>query len=305
MEFKDYYKVLEVDKNATQAEIKSSYRKLAKKYHPDLNDGDEKAQEKFKEISEAYEVLGDEKKRQTYDQFGSAGDFRSGQNFNPNDYGYTYTTTDAGDFSDFFNMFFGGNPSTSSNGSSGGFNFDNIFGGFRNASPKKARTRNSYESEISITVSEAYNGVEKNMSFNINGENKSILVKIPKGMTKGKKLRVKGDKWGIDGDILFTVKILDDEYNVLNGLDITTKAKVFPWEAYFGASKIVNPVSGKIKVKIPENAKTGDRLKVANRGFVDRNGNTGNLYVEIEIVNPNQLTEKQKSLYKRLSKTTE
>ncbi len=302
MEYKDYYKVLNVDKNASQSEIKSSYRKLAKKYHPDLNDGDEAAQEKFKEISEAYEVLGDEKKRQTYDQFGSNANFQGGQNFNPNDFGYSYSYSSSGgeDFSDFFNMFFGGNGHSST---VGGFNIDDLLGGFGGAGGRtssRAQERPSYQSELNLSVEEAYNGVEKNMNFNINGQNVSILVKVPKGMTENKKLKVRGDKWGLDGDILFTIHIRNDVNNVLEGLDIITKVKVYPWEAYFGSSKVVSPVSGKLKVKIPKGAKSGDRLKVSKRGFEDRSGNVGNLYVDIVIANPDKLSDEQIKLYEEL-----
>ena len=159
MEYKDYYKVLGVDKKASSQEIKKAYRKLAKKYHPDLNKGDEKSQEKFKEINEAYEVLGNEDKRKKYDMFGSNYNFQGGQNFDPNAYdfgnfggfggfgknsgSYTYTTGGSGGgFSDFFNAFFSGGQ-----GSGGGFS--DIFGGFKNAG-RKSQPRQRYDTDFLI-----------------------------------------------------------------------------------------------------------------------------------------------------------
>ncbi|MFA7533958.1 MAG: DnaJ domain-containing protein, partial [Tissierellaceae bacterium] len=190
MEYKDYYKVLEVDKSASQDEIKKSYRKLAKKYHPDLNPDDSKAQEKFKEINEAYEVLGDEEKKKKYDTFGSGYNFTNGQHFDPSQYGfgghtYTYSTSD-GDFSDFFNMFFGGMNDSTGRGGRGGFDLGNLFGGKR--AGKKPSP--SYESELTITLEEGYSGVEKQVALNIGGESKSLAVNVPKGILPGKKLRV-------------------------------------------------------------------------------------------------------------------
>lgn len=135
MEYKDYYKILGVDEKASQDDIKKAYRKLAKKYHPDLHPDDEKSQDKFKEVNEAYEVIGDEEKRKQYDTFGSSQNFSNGQNFDPSQYGfggdsYTYTSSDGGDFSDFFNMFFGGGGARSSSArSSSGFDIGDLFGG--------------------------------------------------------------------------------------------------------------------------------------------------------------------------------
>lgn len=298
MEYKDYYEILGVDKNATKNEIKSKYRKLAKQYHPDLHPDDDAAQEKFKEISEAYEVLSDDKKRKQYDQFGSSYNFQGGQNFDPNDFGYTYTSTNMGDFSDFFDMFFGGGNSRKTTTSSD-FGFGDLFGGSR----RRAKSRPQYNSNLTISLKEAYEGVEKPISINFNGKNVSLDVKVPKGITDGKKLRVKGEKWGIDGDILFeiTVRTTDKEY--LEGNNIVYRADVYPWDAYLGSKTTVDPVSGKIRVKVPKNTKSGQRVKVRNRGFTNLKGNTGDLLVEFNIVNPNSLNKEQKELYKKLQES--
>ncbi|NLY45766.1 MAG: J domain-containing protein [Tissierella sp.] len=301
MEYKDYYKILEVDKNSSQDEIKKSYRRLAKKYHPDLRPDDKNAQEKFKEINEAYEVLGDEDKKKQYDTFGSSYNFSGGQNFDPSQYGfgnahtYTYSTSgDGGGFSDFFNMFFGGGGSR---GNSSGFNINNIFGG--GGRPKTSP--NSYESELNITLEEGYKGTTKEVSINLGGETKNISVKIPKGIFPGKKLRVKGEKWGISGDILFKINFIENNRYKLEGLDIINKVDVLPWEAALGTKTIISTLEGKIKVTVPKGIEAGKKIRIPKKGYKDMKNNVGDLYIEINIVNPPTLTEEEEELYKKLS----
>lgn len=299
MEYKDYYKILGVDKSADQKEIKKAYRKLAKKYHPDLNSGDKSAQEKFKDVNEAYEVLGDEQKRKKYDMFGSSGNFANGQNFDPSQFGfdnfgngrsYTYTTN-TGDFSDFFNMFFGGED----------FGISDLFG-------KGGRRQNFYnepkqkiESEISISLREAYKGTKKRVSFRIGNDTKTISVNIPKGILPGKKIKINGNKIGTNGDLYLKVNILEDAKFKLDGLDIITKVKILPWESVFGIEVLVETLSGKIKIKIPSGIESGKKIRIPRSGYKDMKGNTGDLYIEIAIVNPPHLTKEQKELYEKLS----
>ncbi|MGO1470125.1 MAG: DnaJ C-terminal domain-containing protein [Tissierella sp.] len=303
MEYKDYYKTLGVEKDASQEEIKKAFRQAAKKYHPDLHPDDKKAQDKFKEVNEAYEVLGDEKKRQQYDTFGSAGGFQGGQNFDPSQYGYggrTYTYSGSGGegFSDFFNTIFGGGGAGAS---AGGFNINDIFGGgsTRGARPQ----RKSYDSELNITIEEAYRGVERDLNLNFGGQTKNIKVKVPKGILPGKKLKVKGDKWGIDGDILFKINFRKDETLELDGLNIISRVDVFPWDAALGSKQVVDTLDGKIKVNIPENIESGKRIKIPKKGYKDRKENRGDLYLKINIVNPESLSKKQKTLYEKLKNT--
>lgn len=296
MEYKDYYKILGVDKNASENEIKKAYRKLAKKYHPDLNPGDNKAQEKFKEINEAYEVLGDADKKKKYDTFGSSYDFSAGSNFDPSQYGYSYTSSgNAGDFSDFFNMFFGGSSS------SRGFNINDIFGGGSGFGRRKSQPqRQSYESELSITLEEGFNGTTKEVSLNFGGQVKKLSIKVPKGIFPGKKLKVKGDKWGIDGDIVFKINLLDDGKNRLDNLDIISKTNLLPWEAALGTKAVVQTLDGKIKVNIPKGIEGGKKIRVPGRGYIDMDGRRGDLYIEANIVNPPSLSEEEEKLYERL-----
>lgn len=299
MKYKDYYEILGVSKDADEKEIKSAYRKLAKKYHPDLNKGDEGAADKFKEISEAYEVLSDKDKRKKYDTFGSNYDFSSGYDFDPSQYGYTYQTGGSGaDFSDFFETIFG-----SSHGGSRGFNIDDILSGFsgggasNRARPKKAK----FESELSISIKEAYEGCEKNVSLSYGGEVYDIKVKVPKGITRGKKIRVSGKKFGISGDIMFKIKIKDEKHMTLDGLDIELTENIYPWTAALGGTKTVDALDGKLKLKIPKNFIGGNKMRIPSRGFKDLKGKVGDLYVKFNIVNPTNLTEEQLKLYKELN----
>ena len=303
MEYKDYYKILGIDKNASESDIKKAYRKLAKKYHPDLNPNNTKAQEKFKEINEAYEVLGDADKKKKYDTFGSSYDFSNGQNFDPSQFGfggrqYTYTTGSAEDFSDFFNMFFGGT------GASSGFNINDLFGGKKHTRSGKGfrSPRQSFESELDITLEEGYKGSTKDVYVNFGGENKKMSIKIPKGIFPGKKLKVKGEKWGINGDILFNIKLIDDGRNRLDGLDIISKIDLLPWEAVLGTKIVVSTLSGKIKIDIPKGIISGNKLRIPRKGYRDMKDNVGDLYLEINIVNPPRLSEEETKLYEELSK---
>ncbi len=301
MEYKDYYKILEVDKDASQDEIKKSYRRLAKNYHPDLHPDDEKAQDKFKEINEAYEVLGDEKKKEQYDMFGSSHNFSGGQNFDPSQYGfggqtYTYSTGDGGGFSDFFNMFFGGS-------SGGGFNVNDLFGG--GARGGRPAQRQSYETDLSVSIEEAYKGTNKAVSLSLGGVSKSIKVKIPKGITPGKKIRVKGERWGIEGDIIFKINFLEDEKLELKDLDIIKTVDILPWEAGLGSKKLVETFEGRIRITIPKGMVGGRKIRIPKKGYKDMKGKTGDLYIQINIVNPPVLNERQEELYKELMEISE
>ena len=308
MEYKDYYKILGVNKNASQDEIKKSYRNLAKKYHPDLNPDDENAQEKFKEANEAYEVLNDKEKRKQYDTFGSGYNFSNGQNFDPSQYGFgggshTYTSTD-GDFSDFFNMFFGGGGQTSGSQGSrqgGGFNIGDLFGGGRRAKPQ----RPAYESELTITLEEGYQGETKDITLNIGGENKSLSIKLPEGILPGKKLKVKGEKWGINGDVLFKIKLKEDSKNILDGLNLTSKLDLLPYQAALGDKVIVSTLDGKIKINIPKNISSGKKIRIPKKGYKDMKGKRGDLFIEINIIIPEELTKEEIKLYKQLKKIGE
>lgn len=291
MEYKDYYRVLEIDKSATQDEIKKKYRELAKKYHPDLNKGSEKSQAKFKEINEAYEVLGDEEKRRNYDTFGS--NYSHGQQFDPSSHGFSGANFEASDinFNDLFGDLFGRGG--------GGFNINDMFSGGaggRATTPEKPR----YEFNLKINIEEGYKGSKKDITININGERKDLSINIPKGILPGKKLRVRGDRWGIDGDVYFEIDFRDSRKHSIEGLNITTMLDILPWEAALGEEVIADTLGGKIKVNIPKGISSGKRIKIPKRGYESMKGKKGDLYLEIRIVNSPSLSDEEEELYEKL-----
>lgn len=302
MEYKDYYKVLGIDKDADDKTIKKAYRKLAKQYHPDLHPDDKQAHEKFKEINEAYEVLSDPEKRKTYDTFGSSGNFTGGMNFDPSQYGYSYTTGGGGDFSDFFDMFFGG-ASSAGGGKrrSRSFNMSDIFGGFSGgggASGGGRAARTQYNTDLTISLEDAYKGVNRNVSLTVNNQPVDVLVKVPAGITEGKKVKVRGDKFGVDGDILFKIHINLPKGTTMDGLDITVQKDIYPWEAYFGDRVEVELPAGKLRVKVPEKTKGGSKLRLAKKGFKDLKKREGDAYIQFNIINPTSLSAEEEAQYK-------
>ncbi|MDO5027029.1 MAG: DnaJ C-terminal domain-containing protein [Tissierellia bacterium] len=298
MKYKDYYEILGVSKDADDKEIKNAYRKLAKKYHPDLNHNDQTAAEKLKEVNEAYEVLSDADKRKKYDQFGSGYDFTNGANFDPSQYGYggSYTYSSAGDFSDFFNMVFGRDKSEPGSGSFSGINFGDIFSG---VGSRRKPAKKQYNMDLSLSLEEAFEGGEKTLNVMIDGASKEIKIKWPKGISNGKKIKVNGSKQGIDGDVL--VKIAIDSTYEIKGKDLVQSLDIYPWQAYFGSSKTLKTLDGNIKVKIPAKIQSGQAIKLSKKGFIDMKGNRGDLYIKIMIKNPSQMDEKEEKIYRQLN----
>ena len=300
MKFRDYYDILGIDKNADDKTIKNAYRKLAKKYHPDLNAGSEEAAEKLKEVNEAYEVLSDRDKRQKYDQFEADYDMYGGQNFDPSQYGYdghsyTYTSTD-GDFSDFFNMFFGGGGQSRSS-SMGGFDLGDLFAG-QTSSRNQRPSRRQYNMDISLSLEEAYQGGEKSVSVNLQGQNKTIKIKWPAGISSGKKIKIKGEAQGIEGDILAKVSVISKDK--IEGNNITKTITLTPWQAYFGKKERISTLTGDINVNIPPKVTNGKKVRIPKKGFKDMKGRVGDLYIELKIDNPASLSSEQETLYKQL-----
>lgn len=303
MQFRDYYEVLGVDKKASADEIKKAYRKLAKKYHPDLHPNDESAHKKFTEINEAYEVLSDPAKRNKYDTFGKNANFSGGQNFDPSDFGfdfsnfgngsYSYTSSDGSGFSDFFDTLFGGFGGSSSKSSDG-------FGGFSrgfNRSPKS-----KLNTEVSISIDEAMAGTKRKITVNSKTGPVDIEVKIPKGLKDKNKIKIDGSRYGLNANIYVKVNIREEANLRLDGIDLVKKIKVSPWEAYFGTKKKVETIKGKILVTIPEKISSDKKIRLKNLGYTDRKSKTGDLILEVSIENPD-LNEEQIALYKKLKES--
>jgi curved DNA-binding protein len=306
MKYKDYYESLGVKKDASQDEIKKAYRKLAKKHHPDANSGNKASEEKFKEISEAYEVLGDKEKRTKYDNFGQESNFQNGYDFDPSQYGfgnntrYEYRTTGTDDFSDFFNAFFGG----------GSFAGNDVFA---NAS-RASRYRRDYptkgedlETEIEISLEEGFNGAEKRVVLRNEGGSKTITFKVPAGIKEGEKIKLSGQgkpgvSKGKNGDLYMSVKFKSKGNFELDGINLNKTVELKPWEAALGDEIPIDTIDGRIIVKIPSGVQSDSRIRLAGKGYKDRNGKRGDLFIKVRIMNPSIISNEMRELYEKMSK---
>ena len=294
----DYYKILGVTKSTSDSEIKKAYRKLAMKYHPDHTKGDKAAEEKFKQISEAYAVLSDKEKRRQYDEFGSAG-FH--QRFSQEDIFRGF------DFSDILREFgFGG--TNFSTGKRGGTRFS-----FGSGSPfgtrQQARaTGSDLVYELPLTLREVATGTSKVVNFQHRGRTEKLTVKIPKGMITGKKLRIAGKGepgsfGGTAGDLYIQAKVADDPVYRSDGYDIHVVREVKLSEAILGTSITVpTPEGQELSLKIPPRTKHKTKMRLADQGLPHMQGTRkGDLFIEIHVNIPKRLTSKQEKLIKQLS----
>jgi len=319
VKYKNYYEVLGVDKDATKEKIRKAYKTLAKKYHPDLNKNSSESEAKFKEINEAYEVLKDPEKRRKYDELQNAAKFRHGSDFDPRDFGYDYQTTgsrggatgfSSDEFSDFFNMFFGGRGGAS----------DDIFAGFGGNNQSYQNSSRStggvtspnadIEAEMEIDLLEAFRGGEKQVRLNTESGEKTLKIKIPKGVTDGNKIKLKGqgriDPYtGKKGNLFIKLNIKKNQDLTLEGLDLYKDVKVTPWEAALGAKISVTTLEENVNVKIPEGIESGKKLKLKGKGYQKGSGERGDLYLAVTIVNPPNLSEKEKELYQQLKEESD
>ena len=304
----DYYKILGVDKKASDEEIKKAYRKLAMKYHPDHYQGEDKnaAEEKFKKISEAYAVLKDKEKRKQYDTFGEQ-DFH--QRYSQEDIFRGF------DFSDILKEFgFGGGGGGGIFGGSGRggrvrFSFDgggSPFGGARQQQLKGE----DLVYELPLTLAEIVSGTTKSVSLGHGGQAERINVKIPKGMVAGKKIRLAGKGspgayGGPAGDLYIRSKVVDSADYQIEGYDLYIKKGIKLSEALLGTTVTVPAVTGgDLTLKVPAGTKHKSKLRLAEQGIPHMKGSgRGHLYVEIMIDTPTKLTKKQKELIKELAET--
>ena len=305
MKFKDYYSVLGVEKTAPQDAIKKAYRKLAKKYHPDKNSGDKKAESKFKEVGEAYEVLSDAKKRAQYDQIGDQPAFQGGSSFDPSQYGYSGNMRQEysgnGDHSDFFNMFFGGG---------GGFDMNDIFASAGSRGTHRVYDGENIEAEIEITPEEGASGIEKRIALQTSVGTKNLTFKVPRGVRSGEKIRLKGQgspgsSGGKSGDLHLIVRIVPSARYMIDGADLITTIELMPWDAALGAKMRVTTLDGRIMITIPAGVQTDSKIRIADKGYPVRSGKRGDLYIKVRIVNPKELTDETKTLYERLRKASQ
>lgn len=307
MEYRDYYKILGVSKKASQDDIKKAYRKLAKKYHPDLNPGDTAAEQKFKEINEAYEVLGDEQKRKKYDSFGQHFNFENGTNFDPSQFGWgrrTYKSSGGSGFSDFFDMVFGDGDLDLGDILSGFGRGSSQFSGFSGSDPFEYQSPSQdVETDIDMDIQSAFKGEHRILSLRgADGRVRRIKVKVPAGVRDGDKIRLKGQ--GIDGgDLIVTIHIKDSHPYVLEGMDVVMELSVLPWEAALGIKASVTVLDGQtITVRVPSCISSGQKLRIPGKGYRDRKGKRGDLFIKLKIVMPPRLSDEEKALYANLKR---
>ena len=316
VKFKDYYETLGVKRNATAKEIKTAYRALARKYHPDANQGNKSSEEKFKEITEAYEVLKDEEKRKKYDTLGN--NWKNGAEFKPPpdftggfqfDFEKFSDLSRSGPFSDFFEVLFGqtfGSPgSTAGGGTTGGRTTTRRYttGGATRSASRKPKDQ---EAVIELTVEELANGAHRTLKITPPGSSsKTIEVKIPKGVRSGSKVRIPGQ--GVDspsgrGDLFLKVKVKPHEHFTIDGDNLFCEAEVSPAKAVLGGQAKVPTLDGPVKIKIPARTQGGKLLRLRGRGLPNlKSSDRGDLLIRIKIVIPDSLTGEEKELYEKLA----
>lgn len=281
---KDYYKIMGVSQDASDKDIKMAYRKLARKYHPDISKEPD-AEERFKEMAEAYEVLKDPKKRSEYDQY------LKYKEFNPQSDGFTGRRTQEQPFQEFhFDSDF----------------FETLFGHPRYQ--QQPMTGQNYHGKITISLEEAYHGAVKNLQVPVEQGTETkiqtLKVKIPPGVKSGQQIRLagqggSGSGGGARGDLYLTVEVMKHPtFDVMEN-DIYLTLPITPWEAALGATVVIPTLAGKIDLKIPPGSQGGQKLRIKNRGLPG--SPPGNQYVLLKIITPPAQTEEAKALYKKMA----
>lgn len=303
MEFQDYYKLLGVSKSASDAELKKAYRKLARKYHPDVSKESD-AEDKFKQIKEAYEVLKDPEKRKFYDQYGEnwkaaqqggyAGGGSSGFG------GGGFTGADPNEFSDFFENMFGGG---------GGFRYHQAGG---NSRQFKSRGEDLH-SKVKISLLDAYKGAQRSIRLQVpevtaqglvSQKLKTLNVKIPKGVTEGQQIRLSGQggsgmAGGPNGDLFLEIEFEPHPLYSLEGKDVYFRLPVSPWEAALGDKVTVPLVEGKVDLTVPAGCESGKKMRLKGKGLPAKT--PGDFYVVLDIVVPKPCTASQKAIFETMA----
>ncbi len=316
VQYKDYYEILGVPRSANESEIKKAFRKLAREYHPDVARDKKKAEEKFKELNEAYEVLGDAEKRKKYDQLGanwkSGAEFRpppgwensgGGQAFHGRGQGgeeFEFQFGGTG-FSDFFEQLFG-----SMGGRRGGFGrFSNV------EEPETAERGRDIEGDIMVTLNEAMHGAVRavNVRHTVGRSVKTEThqVKIPPGVTEGQRLRIAGRGeagrgGGAAGDLYLRVRLARHPDFEVEDHNLVYEAELAPWEAVLGTNLSVPALDGRVNIKIPPGTQSGQKLRVRGRGLPGRDGGHGDLMVVTRVVLPAKVSDAEKKLWEQLSR---
>lgn len=285
MDYKDYYKILGVKRDASADEIKKAYRKLAREFHPDKNKA-KGAEEKFKEANEANEVLSDPEKRKAYDTLGA--DWKNGSRFTPPP-GWNRPGGarggDAGGFSDFFSTLFGG-----AGGGMGGGGFGGFEGGENFGAPQSQRAK------MTVALEDSYAGATRQIGLS-NG--RTLNVRIPKGILSGQTIRL-AEQGSRGGDLLLEVELAPHPQFKIDGRDITVSVPVAPWEAALGAKVSVPTLGGSVELTLPANTQGGKKLRLKGRGLPA--ATPGDQFVLIQIVTPPAKTDEQRAIYQEMAK---
>lgn len=322
MKFRDYYEVLGVDRKATQEEIQKAFRKLARKYHPDVNKTKE-AEDRFKEINEANEVLSDPDKRKRYDALGA--NWKAGQDFQPppgwdangGSFHFNFGQGGGGDFggfSDFFEAMFGGGAFSGGGFSGAGFSGGGFSGaGFGGGSPfgagmggrvfGKQAEPTAAEAELQISVEDSITGATKTIQVrDAQGRARSLQVTIPVGATDGTTIRLPGKKG--ETDLYLRIRLAPHPRYSISGSDLIVKLPVAPWEAALGSKVDLVLPDGTIKLSVPAGSQSGSKLRVRGRGLSATKGGRGDILAEIRIVVPTTLSAAERESFENLAKTS-
>jgi curved DNA-binding protein len=312
VQFRDYYETLGVSKTASDEEIRSAFRKLARKYHPDVAKDKKIAEEKFKQINEAYEVLSDPEKRKKYDQLGAnwnqPGGFQPPPEWGAGGPGGAFRQYQWGGdggiefefggtgFSDFFEAFFGGGRGRSA------------FGGFAGR-PATAERGSDVEADILVTLEEALHGSTRTVSLRRAGSNKveTYQVRIPRGVHEGQRIRLAGQgeagaRGGQSGDLFLRVRLAKHPDFSVQGSDLIYEAKIAPWQAVLGTELKVPTLEGNVGLKVPPGTQGGQRFRLRGRGLPGVSGQRGDLYAEVQIQVPKKITERERQIWNELAK---
>ncbi|WP_298864122.1 DnaJ C-terminal domain-containing protein [uncultured Sulfitobacter sp.] len=296
MDYKDYYKALGVERSSSDKEIKAAYRKGARKYHPDINTGPD-AEAKFKEISEAYEVLKDPERRAAYDQLGQEPPQGQGQYRPPPDWDSGYSFSEGGphgdtDFSDFF---------------------ETLFRRQAGAAPGAGAGRGAdSHGKIEITLEDAYRGAERTLSLRspvvgpngtVSLQDRKIAVRVPKGIAQGQHIRLAGQGvqgQGGAGDLFLEVSFAPHPVFRAEGKDLFLDLPVTPWEAALGGHVVMPTPDGQVDLSIPKNARSGQKLRLKGKGLPG--APAGNIYATLKIVNPDATTQEARAFFEKMAK---
>jgi curved DNA-binding protein len=298
---RDFYEVLDVPRTATQDEIQKAYRKLARQHHPDVNK-DPGAEDRFKEISEAYDVLSDPQTRRRYDAFGP--DFRQvPEDVDPEAFQRSQAGAGRGGGG------FGGGGFGTGPDDLGGINIEDLLGGIFGGRGFGPIPGADQEAELELTVEEAFQGGHRSVTLDGPDGRRTLDVRIPAGVTNGQRIRLsgqggRGSEGARNGDLYFVVRIAPHPRYRVDGRDLYVDLPLTPWEAALGTSVTVETPGGETKVKVPAGTSSGKRLRLRERGLPHPRGRHGHLYAEVKIMVPAKLSDEERRLFEELAATS-